>query len=183
MLAPCGRRHPLLSPPRDTSKSHGLSRLRRSAVARKRRAEKLFFKKKLARASDGGEAVDPLAPGSAAYTGAQGTQNQKPTTGGKLKYGAELKIATVNATGIGITERENTIRTIHKQHIEILALQETHVDNNSTQEKDKYTFIFSSNHIPKPTHKGKGKGQGQHKCSTWEAAGVGFLISKKSKTH
>ena len=89
--------------------------------------------------------------------GAQETQKQEHTKGGKLNYGAELKIATVNATGIGITEWENTIRTIHKDHIELLALQETHINSNSTQDKDKYTFIFSSNHIPKPTHKGKGQ--------------------------
>ena len=79
--------------------------------------------------------------------------------GGKLKYGAEPNIATINATGLGITEWENTIKTIHKNRIELLALQETHTDSNSTLDKDKYTFIFSSNHIPKPTQKGKGKGK------------------------
>ena len=86
-----------------------------------------------------------------------------------MKYGAELDIATINATGLGITEWENTIRIIHKHRIELLALQETHIDSNSALDKGKCTFIISSSRIPKPT---KGKGKGTHKGTTWESAGV-----------
>ena len=82
-----------------------------------------------------------------------------------------------------------------KDNIDILMLQETHVNTNSTEIHDGYTFIFSTSisdkdreEIEKRTEtgrgsrkgKGKGKGKGNIDFSKgYEYHGVGAVLSPK----
>ena len=69
--------------------------------------------------------------------------------------------------------REKLVHFMEKENIDILLLSETHVNTNSTETHDKYTFVFSTNVTDKQRaeqekslkeaqiNKGKTKGKGK----------------------
>ena len=69
-----------------------------------------------------------------------------------MKHEAELNIATINVTGLGITEWVTIIKTIRKHRIELLALQETNIGSNSTLDKEATHSFFIQPHTQTPTH-------------------------------
>ena len=131
--------------------------------------------------------MERLAARPNAYRAAQEAPNTDARKRGNsehIEYKKEIQLATINCSGIGITEWETNIKLIGENHIDILALQETHLNQNSTLKKNKFLYMFASDFIPKPMQpgqlKGKGKGRGKgKKGATWEHAGVGFCIAPK----
>ena len=116
-----------------------------------------------------------------------------------MEYQQTLNIATLNCRGLQTkTKREWYIHIMEELEIDILCLQETHINTNHTEEKDGHTFIFSTsvtdkdralreqkkkenaNNKNKTNDKGKGKGKGTGKGdrTAMESAGVGFIINK-----
>ena len=47
----------------------------------------------------------------------------------KLPYGRTLKIGSCNVQGLKITDRQNLIKTMMAQHLDIMCLQETHINH------------------------------------------------------
>jgi len=106
------------------------------------------------------------------------------------------------------TKRELLIKIMQEQHIDILCLQETHINTNCKEEKDGFLFLFSTSvtdkartekdkltkekegQLRKTKGKGKGKGKGKEPPD-WKAintykqckehGGVGFIIAPHIK--
>ena len=110
-----------------------------------------------------------------------------------LDYHVGYKIVTLNCRGMNEkTKRELIIKHMKNLDIEVLCLQETHININCKEEKDGYTFLFSSGvtdkardewekHKNTPKGRGKGKMTGKQKVkmqhAAMEKAGVGIVFS------
>ena len=113
-----------------------------------------------------------------------------------ISHKQAFKIATLNCRGmLEQTKREVYITIMEELRIDILCLQETHINTNHKEETDGHLFIFSKGvsdearaeeekenkeQQGKIKRKGKGKGKGKRKQRhkyTSEHAGVGFIIA------
>jgi hypothetical protein len=116
----------------------------------------------------------------------------------QLSYNETLRLATLNCRGINEqAKRENIIKLMQKQKIDILCLQETKVATSSIEikrydwAKEKYTIYFSSNAKPKPKQAAKAKAAPNNKAKAqpsttpkaalWEPLGVGMVLNEKAQ--
>jgi len=122
----------------------------------------------------------------------------------RFKQGQKLKFATLNAQGLLAREKYAIINQIMRDiEIDVLCLQETHINTNSVLQMEEFFYIFSTDitdeqrekqqtkkdEAGKQKEKGKGKGKGKgrkgknatNKNEAYEAAGVGIVCSKQAK--
>ena len=79
-----------------------------------------------------------------------------------LKHGTELNMASLNIKGTcNMDSRKEITKWLEQREIKILALQETHNPNNTTEKHGNYTWFFSGSGKPR------------------EYGGVGFVIHNK----
>ena len=107
---------------------------------------------------------------------------------GAMPFKHETQLDTLNCAGIGITERDTHLNMLGANNIDILASQETHLNQNSTLKKNKYLYVFASDFTPKPIQLGqqKGRGIGKGKGEERRAMGArwsGFLHFPKTCQH
>ena len=109
--------------------------------------------------------------------------SQQLTQAPKLSKG--IKIATFNVQGINsITKRQEIYKWANEAGIDIIALQETQMKEQSKEESENYITYFASDPKTLTTirNKGKGKGKGQAASTfTKESAGVGISVKKEWK--
>ena len=88
-----------------------------------------------------------------------------------LKLSGELRIATFNCKGANhISAREKIVHMMKTHKLDILFLQETHINTNTAEIHDQYCFVFSTNITDKQREdadkirelSGQRKGKGKH---------------------
>ncbi len=114
-----------------------------------------------------------------------------------INYGEKLVIGTLNCRGmLEKAKREHLIKIMRDQGINILCLQETHVNTNHVELHEGHTFVFSSSVSDKDREareamqkagkaRGRGKGKVKGKGKTdftlgREYHGVGAIIDAKT---
>ena len=102
----------------------------------------------------------------------------------KINYKHGIKAATLNCRGLNVkTKRELIIDIMADLQLDILMLQETHVNTNSMSCTDGYTFIYSSSITDKARDAFDKAVEKNSKNKKWlyhkqaEKAGVGVVIS------
>ncbi len=110
----------------------------------------------------------------------------------KIPYNTQLNIATLNCRGLNVqSKREQIMQLMRRLGIDVLCLQETHVNANSEEQHDEYTFIFATSvttqngQTNNNAAKGKGKGnkgKNQARAPNQEYHGVGFALNKAVRT-
>ena len=153
---------PPLRPPRKRAPQRASPRARRSSEARKRRAGDFFRRKKLACFLGGVMRLGRMAARPNAYRAAQEAPGTDNSQRGNIKYKEELQLATINCSGIGITEWETNIKRIGENHIVILALQDTHPNKQTPRYRrtDPFTSVPPTS-FQQPCSWGKREGQGK----------------------
>ena len=126
---------------------------------------------------------------------------QNPTLSA-WNYNAPFKVGTINCRGLkgdsALTKKANLISAMEKLNIHIILLQETHVNTNSLEKVNGFTFLYSTSitdeqrkradnkraQTAQQKREGKGKGKGKEQnqgCrqipEDIEHGGVGFLLS------
>ena len=91
---------------------------------------------------------------------------------GKLPYSQKFRIATSNVQGLKITDRENLQQVMLSNHLDILCIQETHINHSSIEVHNGFCFIFSS-----------GQCDPLAANAPREFAGVGFIVSPHMTTY
>lgn len=114
------------------------------------------------------------APREDTYHGAQEGMTNQPTDETNdvfLKLSGELRIATFNCKGANhISAREKIVRMMKTHKLDILFLQETHINTNTAEIHDQYCFVFSTDITDKQREdadkirelSGQRKGKGKH---------------------
>ena len=115
------------------------------------------------------------APRENTQRGAQEGMTKQPnndTNDVSQKLSGELKIATFNCKGANhISAREKIVHMMKTHKLDILFLQETHINTNTSEIHDEYCFCFLTNITDKQREdadkirgqSGHRKGKGKHK--------------------